>query len=80
MLWVCSSPVSKTKFVVQEDLKTFLHEVTFLAWVIHQAKPTVIQEFDGFEGIGGGEVLGKVVSVPYSSESVEFGDALYVGG
>lgn len=80
MLWVSGFPISETESIIRENLKTGVGKISLLAGVVYETEPGVVDEFNGFEGIGCCEVLGKVITIPYSPESVEFGDASYVGG
>ena len=67
MLGISKAPVSETKFIICEDLKTGAGKITFLAGIMDEAEPRVVDEFEGFEGVGGCKMLWEIVAIPNPS-------------
>ena len=74
MLGISGAPISKAKFIIGKNLEVSASEVTLLAGVVDETEPRVVDEFKGFEGVGSCEVLGKVIAIPNTPESMEFSD------
>ena len=77
---VGDAPISEAKLVIGKDLEAAASEVSLLAGIVDKTKPRVVNEFEGFEGVFSREVLGEIVAVSNTTESVEFGDASNVCG
>jgi hypothetical protein len=56
-------PISNTVYVLDGDGEVLLCVEGLCVWIVLKTKPLIVDEFNGFEGVGCRNMLGDIVSV-----------------